>query len=65
MHHLFHPNVSVETKDNICKELNIMFKALSDTYLGLPTMVGLTKVIVLEYPSHKCGGFEQLTRLET
>ena len=35
----FSPNVSVETKADICTELNIMSEALSDKYLGLPVMV--------------------------
>ena len=31
--------MSVETKADICTEMNIMFEALSDKYLGLPVMV--------------------------
>lgn len=35
------PNVNVDVKAQVCTELNIMTKTLSDTYLGLPSMVGL------------------------
>ena len=37
----FSPNVSVETKADICTKLNIMSEALSDKYLGLLAMVGV------------------------
>ena len=30
----------METKADICTKLNVMSKALSDKYLGLPAMVG-------------------------
>ena len=39
----FSPNVRVETKAEICTELNIMSGALSDKYLGLPVMVGMDR----------------------
>ena len=39
----FSPNVNVELKADICTELNIMSEALSDKYLGLPSMVGLDR----------------------
>ena len=32
--------MQVEVKAQICAELNIMTEALSDTYLGLPSMIG-------------------------
>ena len=34
------PNVQVEVKAQLCAKLNIMTEALSDTYLGLPSMIG-------------------------
>jgi hypothetical protein len=39
----FSPNVQVEVKGQICEELNIMTEAISDKYLGLPSMVGLDR----------------------
>ena len=39
----FSPNVDVEVKAEICTELNITSEALSDKYLGLPSMVGLDR----------------------
>uniref|UniRef100_A0A453B0Q1 Reverse transcriptase domain-containing protein n=1 Tax=Aegilops tauschii subsp. strangulata TaxID=200361 RepID=A0A453B0Q1_AEGTS len=39
----FSPNTSVHTRENVCRELNIVTEALSDTYLGLPTMVGVDR----------------------
>jgi hypothetical protein len=39
----FSPNVDVQVKAEICTELNIMTEAITDKYLGLPTMVGLDK----------------------
>ena len=39
----FSPNTNVNTRENVCTELNIETEALSDTYLGLPTMVGVDK----------------------
>ena len=39
----FSPNVDVEVKAQVCAELNIMTEALSDTYLRLPSMIGLDK----------------------
>ena len=35
------PNTNVNTRENVCKELNILTKPLSDTYVGLSTMVGV------------------------
>jgi hypothetical protein len=39
----FSPNVEVEVRAQIYAELNIMTKAISDRYLGLPSMVGLER----------------------
>jgi hypothetical protein len=39
----FSPNIDVQVKAEICTELNIMTEAITDKYLGLPTMVGLDK----------------------
>ena len=39
----FSPNTNVNTRENVCTELNIETEALSDTYLGLPTMVGVDR----------------------
>jgi hypothetical protein len=39
----FSPNVDVQVKAEICEELNIFTEAISDKYLGLPSMVGLDK----------------------
>ena len=36
---IFSPNTNVITRENCCRELNIVTEALSDTYLGLLTMV--------------------------
>ena len=35
--------MNVEMKAQVCTELNIMTKAISDKYLGSPSMVGLDK----------------------
>jgi hypothetical protein len=43
----FSPNVDVDLKVEICTKLNIMTEAISEKYLGLPSMVGLDKVKVL------------------
>lgn len=39
----FSPNTSVQVRENCCRVLNIETEALSDTYLGLPTMVGVDR----------------------
>ena len=39
----FSPNTSVLVREGICGELDILTEALSDTYLGLPTMVGVDR----------------------
>jgi hypothetical protein len=39
----FSPNVHVDVKAQICTELNVMIEAISEKYLGLPSMVGLDK----------------------
>jgi hypothetical protein len=39
----FSPNVEVDVRAQICAELNIMTEAISDRYLGLPSMVGLDR----------------------
>jgi hypothetical protein len=39
----FSPNINVEVKAKTCEELNIMTEAISDKYLGLPTMVELDR----------------------
>jgi hypothetical protein len=39
----FSPNVYVQVKAEVCETLNIMTEAISDKYLGLPSMVGLDK----------------------
>jgi hypothetical protein len=39
----FGPNVDVEVKGQFCEELNITTEAVSDKYLGLPSMVGLDR----------------------
>ena len=39
----FSPNVDVEIKAQMCTELNIHTEAISEKYLGLPSMVGLDK----------------------
>ena len=39
----FSPNINVDTKAEICTELNIMSEALSDKYLGLHAMVGVDR----------------------
>jgi hypothetical protein len=38
---LFGPNVDMAVKAQVCEELNIITEAISDKYLGLPSMVGL------------------------
>lgn len=35
------PNTNVDVRENVCRELDIVTEALSGTYLGLPTMVGI------------------------
>lgn len=39
----FSPNVNVDVKADMCTELNIMAEAVSYTYLGLSSMVGLDR----------------------
>jgi hypothetical protein len=39
----FSPNVDVEVKVQVCEELNITTEAISDKYLGFPSMVGLDR----------------------
>jgi hypothetical protein len=39
----FSPNVNFDVKAEMCAELNIMTETVSDTYLGLPSMVGLDR----------------------
>jgi hypothetical protein len=39
----FSPNLEVDVKAQICQQLNIMTKAISEKYLGLPAMVGLDR----------------------
>ena len=39
----FSPNTNVVVREDVRRELNIVTEALSDTYLGLPTMVGVDK----------------------
>ena len=39
----FSPNTSVSVREDICRELDILTEALSDKYLGLPTMVGVDR----------------------
>lgn len=35
------PNTTVEVRAEVCAQLNIVSEALSNKYLGLPTMVGV------------------------
>jgi hypothetical protein len=42
--YIFNPNVDVQIKARICKELNIMAGSISDNYLGLASMVGLDRM---------------------
>ena len=37
------PNTSVFVREDVCRVLDIMTEALSDKYLGLPTMVGVDR----------------------
>ena len=39
----FSPNTRVHTREEICNTLDIFTEALSDKYLGLPSMVGVDK----------------------
>jgi ribonuclease HI len=39
----FSPNTPVGVREEVCRELNIVTEALSDKYLGLPTMVGVDR----------------------
>ena len=39
----FSPNVDVDLKVQVCTQLNIMTEAISERYLGLPSMIGLDK----------------------
>ena len=45
----FSPNTRVEMKEQICSSLNIMTEALSDTYLGLPSTVGLDRTYYFQF----------------
>ena len=40
----FSPNTVVEDKVVVCQILDIMTEALSDKYLGLPSMIGVDRV---------------------
>ena len=46
---VFSPNTRVEMKEQICSSLNIMTKALSDTYLGLPSTMGLDRTDCFQF----------------
>ena len=39
----FSPNTKVGVREDVCRVLDIMTEALSDKYLGLPTMVGVDR----------------------
>ena len=39
----FSPNTRVNERENVCGMLNILTEALSDKYLGLPTIVGVDR----------------------
>jgi hypothetical protein len=39
----FSPNTLVEKREEVCTMLDIMTEALTDKYLGLPTMVGMDR----------------------
>jgi hypothetical protein len=39
----FSPNTNVLIREEICVHLNILVEALSDKYLGLPTLVGIDR----------------------
>lgn len=60
----FSPNVVVETKAQVCTELNIMTEAISDKYLGLE-MVGLDRsesfVYLLERMIQRIKGWKEKT----
>ena len=43
------PNTRVDMKEQICSSLNIMTEALSDTYLGLPSSVGLDRADCFQF----------------
>ena len=45
----FCPNTGVSVREDICGELNILTQSLSNTYLGLPTMVGVDKSDCFEH----------------
>jgi hypothetical protein len=39
----FSPNTGVSTREDVCRTLDILKEALSDKYLGLPTIVGVDR----------------------
>lgn len=45
----FSPNTAVRVREDVCRELNIVTEALSDTYLGLPTMVGIDRTYCFQH----------------
>ena len=59
----FSPNVDVEIKAQMCTELNIHTEAISEKYLGLPSMVGLDKsdsfVYLLERTIERLKGWKE------
>jgi hypothetical protein len=58
----FSPNVEVEVRVQICAELNIMTEAISDRYLGLPSMVRLDRTDSFVYLLERI--IERLKRME-
>jgi hypothetical protein len=44
---LFSPHTLVDNKVEVCEILDIWTESLNDKYLGLPTMVGVIEMIVL------------------
>jgi hypothetical protein len=45
----FSPNTNVHVRVQVCQILNILTESLNDTYLGLPTHVGLDKSECFQY----------------
>ena len=39
----FSPNTTVEVREEVCTQLNIVVEAMTDKYLGLPSHVGIER----------------------